>query len=66
MQTRIEAISRGIIRIRRSDSFKESWLERYGVLHARPEENADAGFEATEKAITLPNGRVLPIDIWTD
>ena len=66
MQTRIETISKGIIRVRRSEDFKETWLERYKILNAQPEEGADAGFTVTENAVTLPSGRVLPMNIWTD
>ena len=66
MQTRIETISKGIIRVRRSEDFKETWLERYKILNAQPEEGADAGFTVTEHAVTLPSGRVLPMSIWTD
>ena len=47
MQTRIETISKGIIRVRRSEDFKETWLERYKILNAQPEEGADAGFTVT-------------------
>lgn len=64
MQTQITVIGKGIIRLRRSEDFKETWLERYKILNAQPEEGADAGFSVTEQAVTLPSGRVLPLGIW--
>lgn len=62
MDIRIETIAEGILRIRRSEQFGESLLERYGIIHAQP--TGEAGFEADEHGIRLPGGRTIPIDIW--
>ena len=36
MEFRVQAIDEGIVRLRRSETFAPSMLERYGVLHAEP------------------------------
>ena len=58
MELRAQSIDEGILRLRQSEHFCLSMLERYGVLDAHAT-GRDAGIEFTGTEIILPNGRRL-------
>lgn len=60
---RIETIAAGIVRLRQSERFGETLLERYGILDAAPEPGAEAGFTVTENGVRLPGGHVIRLNI---
>ena len=65
MEFRVQAIDEGIVRLRRSETFAPSMLERYGVLHAEPVTD-NSGIEVSGSEIRLPSGRIIRLDMMTD
>ena len=65
MEFRVESVDQGIVRLRRSETFAPSLLERYGVLNAEPS-GAPSGIGVDGGQICLPVGRTLRLDVMED
>lgn len=65
MELRAQAIDKGILRLRMSENFAPSLLERYGVLHTEPA-GCESGIEWNGQEIRLPNGRSLCFSFRTE
>lgn len=65
MELRAQAIDKGILRLRMSENFAPSLLERYGVLHTEPA-GCESGIEWNGRRSACPNGRSLCFSFRTE